>query len=234
MSQDERPFHIAKALEFGWDVLSRRWLPLVVWALILLTPHLMVNVAMGIFSYFAADHKPPALLQFFNLGVQLITFLLYTRVVLLCIDDEPAGPGDVFAAFKYIIPFAVSGLIFSLLLFPAFLLLIIPGIYLMISLGFYSFYVLDQDMGPIESLKRSWAVTRGHMKDLTFFYFVLCMVVFGGLICFMVGVIPASIVSSVAMARVYRQLDRAYDGETEEDIAEAPGHSHSQDEDMAG
>ena len=234
MSQEESPFHIAKALEFGWDVLSRRWLPLIVWAVVLLAPHLMVNVALGIFSYFAADHKPPALLQFINLGVQLITFLLYTRVVLLCIDDEPAGLGDVLSAFKYIIPFGVSGLIFSLLLFPAFLLLIIPGIYLMISLGFYSFYVLDQDMGPIESLKRSWAVTRGHMKDLTFFYFVLCMVVFGGLICFMVGVIPASIVSSVAMARVYRQLDRAYDGETEEDNAESPKDSDSEDEDIAG
>jgi hypothetical protein len=234
MSQ-ERPFHIAKALEFGWDVLSRRWMPLVIWAVVLLTPHLMVNVAMGIFSYFASDHKPPAILQFINLAVQLITFLLYTRVVLLCIDDEPAGLGDVLTAFKYIIPFGVSGFIFSLLLFPAFLLLIVPGIYLMISLGFYSFYVLDQDMGPIAALKRSWAITRGHMKDLTFFYFVLCMVVFGGLICFMVGVIPASIVSSVAMARVYRQLDRAYDGEDEEEDDTAHhDEANPHDEGMAG
>jgi len=233
MSQ-EPPFHIAKALEFGWDVLSRRWVALVLWALILLTPHAMINIAMGIFAFFAADHKPPAVLHFINVGVQLTTFLLYTRVVLLCIDDEPAGMGDVLAAFRYIVPFAISGFVFSIVLFPAFMLLIIPGIYLMISLGFYSFYVMDQDRGPIESLIRSWKITRGHMKQLAFFYFVLCMVVFGGLICFMIGVIPASIVSSVAIARVYRQLDRAYDGESEEESEESEHESDQYGEEIAG
>jgi hypothetical protein len=43
------------------------------------------------------------------------------------------------------------------------------------------------------------------------------MVVFGGVICFVVGVIPASIVCSVALGRVYRQLDRAYDGIDEDE-----------------
>lgn len=214
---DEHPFHIAKALEFGWDVLTRRWLALVLWTIILWIPHGMINTASMIFAFFAENHVAPWYLKVASVVVQVITFMLYTRVILLCMDDEPAGIGDVLAGFKYTIPFAVSSLLFSLAVLLGCILLVFPGIYVGLSFGLYSFLIVDQDMGPIEALARSMAITKGNLLQLALFYFVLCMVVFGGMICFMVGVIPASIVSSVALGRVYRQLDRAYDGIVEDE-----------------
>jgi hypothetical protein len=226
------PFHIAKSLEFGWDVLTRRWLALVLWTVILWIPHGMINTASTIFAIFAQNHESPWWLKVASVVVQLITLMLSTRVTLLCMDDEPAGIGDVLAGFKYTIPFTIASLIFVVVVGTGLVFLAIPGIYAGLALGLYSYLIIDQEMGPIEALKRSFAITKGHLLQLLALYFTLCMVVFGGLICFVVGVLPASIVCSVALGRVYRQLDRAFDGEGEDE--ESHGDSDAYDVEAAG
>jgi hypothetical protein len=208
---DKHPFHIAKSLEYGWDVLSKRWLALVLWTIILWIPHGMISAASLIFAIFAAEHQAPWYLKVISLGANLITYMLYTRVVLLCMDDDPAGIGDVLSGFKFLIPFSIASLLFFLAFTFGLIALVVPGIYIGLAGSLYSFLVVDQFMGPIEALKRSIYITKGHLLQLAFLYFVLCMVIFGGLICFVVGVIPASIVCTVALADVYRRLDQAYD-----------------------
>ena len=227
---DKHPFHIAKALEFGWDVLSRRWLALLLWTIILSIPHAMINVATMIFAYFSENHQAPWYLKVTSVVIQVITFMLYTRVTLLCMDDEPAGVGDVLAGFKYALPFSISSLLFSTIVLIGCVMLLVPGVYLALSLGLYSFLVVDQSMGPIEALRRSFYITKGHILQLLFLYFVIAMVIFGGMICFVVGVIPAFIVSSVALGRCYRQLDRAYDGIEEDEEEQAKEHETEHDE----
>jgi len=237
---DQKVFHIAKSLEYGWDVLTQRWVGLVIWTILLSIPHAMINTAMFIFSIFAQDHKPPTFLHFINIAVNAITFMLYTRLVLVCMDDEPADLANVLSGLRFLIPFTVAGFLFFLAFLAGSCALIFPGIYLFLSLGFYNFLIVDQYMGPIEALKRSWAITRGHLLSLAFLYFVLSMVVFAGLICFMVGVIPASIVSMVALAHVYCQLDQALDAEEEDEEADdsstgADNHEELEpDEEIAG
>lgn len=217
---EKSPFHIAKALEFGWDVLTRRWLALVLWTVVLWIPHGMINAASTIFALFSENHESPVWLKVASVVVQLITLMLSTRVTLLCMDDEPAGLGNVLSAFKFTLPFTAASIIFVVLVGCGLVLFVIPGIYVGLAMGLYSYLIVDQQMGPIEALKRSICITKGHLLKLLALYFTLSMVVFGGLICFVVGVLPASIVCSVALGRVYRQLDRAYDG-VEDDADDA-------------
>lgn len=217
MSTDS-PFHIPGSLEYGWDVLSKRWVALVTWSIILSMPHVVMNLTMFGFKVLAADHLVPQALTYLNVVVNLVTFLLYTKAVLLCMDDESAGIGEVLSGFKFLIPFSIASFLFFLAISVGTMLLVIPGIFLGLALGLYSFLVIDQFMGPIEALKRSWEITKGHRLKLLFLYFVLSMVVFGGIICFGIGVIPASIVSTVALADVYRKLDAAYDNFDEEPV----------------
>ncbi len=237
---EEHPFKIAKSLEYGWDVLSRRWVALVLWTVILWIPHGMINVASTIFAIFTQEHQAPWILKVISVVVNIITFMLYTRVVLLCMDDDPAGINDVLAGFKFLIPFSVASLLFFLAVLIGSVFLVVPGIYIGVACGLYSFLIVDQFMGPIEALKRSFAITKGHLLMLLFLYFVLCMVVFGGLICFVVGVIPASIVSSVALAYVYRRLDQAYDGvaagqmDDQQDESRTDSDETEPDEEIAG
>lgn len=226
---DKSPFHIAKALEFGWDVLTRRWLALVLWTIILWIPHGMINAASTIFALFSQNHESPIWLKIASVIVQLITLMLSTRVTLLCMDDEPAGVGNVLSAFKYTLPFTVASFIFVVLVGIGLILFVVPGVYVGLAMGLYTYLIVDQEMGPIDAIRRSIYITKGHLLKLLALYFTLCMVVFGGFICFVVGVIPASIVCSVALGRVYRQLDRAYDG-IEEDEGETENESESEAE----
>lgn len=231
---DQHPIHIAKSLEYGWDVLSKRWLALILWTIILSFPYFLMYAAMLIFVIVSPEHRYPQYFEWINVAVNMIPFMLYTKVALLCMDDEPADLGSVLGGFRFLIPFAIASFLFSLAVFLGACALIIPGIYLGLSLGLYPFLVVDQFMGPIEALKRSWAITRGHLKELVFLLFVLCMVIFGGLICFVVGVIPASIVSTVALADVYRRLDRAYDQSIEEYSSAQKDDESEPEEEMAG
>lgn len=231
---DQHPFHIAKSLEYGWDVLSKRWLALVLWTIILSFPYFLMYAAMLIFVIVSPDHHYPQYFEWINVAVNLIPFMLYTKVALLCMDDEPADLGSVLGGFRFLIPFAVASFLFYLAVFLGTCALIIPGLYLGFSLGLYPFLIVDQYMGPIEALKRSWAITRGHLLKLAFLVFVLCMVIFGGLICFVVGVIPASIVSTIALADVYRRLDQAYDQANEEGENRKKGDASEPQEEIAG
>lgn len=226
MSADS-PFHIPQSLEYGWDVLSKRWLALVTWSILLSLPHVVMNLTMFGFKVLSADHLVPQALTYLNVAINLVTYLLYTKAVLLCMDDDPAGIGDVLSGLKFLIPFSVASFLFFCVISIGTVLLVIPGVYLWLALGLYSFLVVDQFMGPIEALKRSWEITKGHRLKLLFLYFVLSMVVFGGIICFGIGVIPASIVSIVALADVYRKLDAAYDSVDDEQVFERSSMSRT-------
>jgi len=71
-----------------------------------------------------------------------------------------------------------------------FILLIVPGIILMICFLFYSLIIVDEDLGPIEAIKKSFALTDGHRWKL----FLLGLSVFGAML---LAAIPVFIASAV-------------------------------------
>ncbi len=60
--------------------------------------------------------------------------------------------------FTYLIASIIMGIAVAIGIF----LLIVPGIYLAIRLQFYSAYIVEEDCGIIESLQKSWDLTKGH------------------------------------------------------------------------
>jgi len=62
--------------------------------------------------------------------------------------------------------FAVVCILYGLIVVVGLVLLVVPGIILSIMLYPAMFLVLDQNMGPIEALKRSRELTTGHLMDL--------------------------------------------------------------------
>lgn len=54
----------------------------------------------------------------------------------------------------------------GLIIFVGLILFLIPGIYLGLRLSYVGILVANEDVGPIESLKRSWVLTKGHLWDL--------------------------------------------------------------------
>lgn len=66
--------------------------------------------------------------------------------------------------FTYLIASIIMGIAVAIGIF----LLIVPGIYLAIRLQFYSAYIVEEDCGIIESLQKSWDLTKGQGMPLFF------------------------------------------------------------------
>jgi uncharacterized membrane protein len=94
----------------------------------------------------------------------------------------------------------------AIIVFVGFLLLIVPGVIAAVGLGFSPFLVVDRANGPIEALKESWRITKGHKWQL----FLLGLVIIGinilALLALVVGLLVSIPVSWLAVTHAYRTL----------------------------
>lgn len=86
------------------------------------------------------------------------------------------------------------------------ILVIIPGIIAALTLIFATYIVIDRQMGPIEAMKESARMTKGHRWQL----FLLALALLGlnilGALALMLGLLVTIPVSLFALAHVYRML----------------------------
>jgi uncharacterized membrane protein len=91
-------------------------------------------------------------------------------------------------------------------LFIGFICLIIPGIILAVGLAFVPYLVVERGLGPIESMKESWRITKGHKWTLFQLGLVFLGLLILGTIVFFVGIFVAIPVAMIAGAHAYRTL----------------------------
>ncbi len=87
-----------------------------------------------------------------------------------------------------------------------FLFFIIPGIYLALRLQFFQAFIIEENAGIIESLHKSWEITRGQVLPL----FILALVMIGimilGCILFGIGIFVAVPLIYMMYGYVFRKL----------------------------
>lgn len=83
---------------------------------------------------------------------------------------------------------------------------VLPGIYLALRLAFGQWAVNECDMGPIEALRESWRITRRHETEVLVLTLVSLAMQAVGLLCCVVGVVPAFAVTSMAWGRLFDEL----------------------------
>ncbi len=79
-------------------------------------------------------------------------------------------------------------------------------VYVAIRLMFTFYLVLDQHLGAVDSMKRSWAITNGNVFSLCLLMLFSLVVVLGGLILFIVGILPATVFVLGMFGATYRRL----------------------------
>ena len=85
-------------------------------------------------------------------------------------------------------------------------MLIIPGIIWGIKFQFFSYFIVDKGLGPIEALKRSSTITKGAKWDLFLFGLLVWLINLLGALCLLVGLFATIPTTGVAMAFVYHKL----------------------------
>ncbi len=172
-----------------------------------------VSVLFGIVSGGGSGHTGELYPRFLMLpvraGIQIFLIPLHLGATIFALELQRGRSPD-FQTFLagYARPWqvAATSILTALVTIFGLCFCIIPGIVLAVGLSFGTLLAYDRGTDPIESMRSSWALTRGHRWQLLGFFLVLCLVMLMGFMLCGVGVVPASVVASGAMAAAYREL----------------------------
>ena len=94
--------------------------------------------------------------------ISCIFALGYMKNIFQALDGEEPQFSAYGQQARKIITYFVANLFMGIIVVFGICLFIIPGIYLALRLQFFTAFIVEEDTGIIESLKRSWEITRGH------------------------------------------------------------------------
>ena len=86
------------------------------------------------------------------------------------------------------------------------ILIIIPAVYISVRLQFYNYFLLDEESGIIESIKRSAEISKGNVGELFLLGAVLSIIILISIIPLGLGLIFSIPLSTMATSYVYLKL----------------------------
>lgn len=87
----------------------------------------------------------------------------------------------------------------------------LPCFYMWIKIQFFSYFIISEELGPIEALKKSYAITEGESVNLVLFLMMLLMINLIGIIPLGLGLvitIPFSLVATGVMFTTLESRER--------------------------
>ena len=112
----------------------------------------------------------------------------------------------MFEAFRNYRNVVLATLLVSVIILVGSFLLIIPGIIFTCKLTFTPYLIVDRRMGVIEAVKESWRMTNGHAWTVFLIGLLAIPISIVGLLCFVVGIIPALMWIRATYASLYHAV----------------------------
>jgi uncharacterized membrane protein len=194
---------IAGALSGGWDRFKDNVgllvLVLIVW--------FGVSIGIGLLYTFAAEANAGigSVMWVVSWAVNIVLQMGLLRITLRLIDRAPTSIGDLLVLDSAFWAFLGASILFGVMLVIGLLLFIIPGIIVGVIFGYFSYAIVDQNEGVMDSFKVSAAITKGSRWHIFGFGIVLFLFNMLGFITF-IGWLITLPVSTLAAASVYRSL----------------------------
>ena len=131
----------------------------------------------------------------------------FIRIALKVYDGEKPEVGDLFSQVSKWLRFFFATILYGLIVLGGLILCIIPGIYWGIKYFFFAYYIVEKDMGIMESLKASGELTYESKFDLFLLWIVLGLINMAGALCFLVGLFVTIPLTLMATVFIYRGLE---------------------------
>lgn len=149
-----------------------------------------------------------------NIIVSLISVVISCAFMLGYIKNlfqTMDGEEPQFSAYgqqsRKIVTYFIASVIMGIVVTIGIFLLIVPGIYLAIRLQFYSAYIVEEDCGIIESLQKSWDLTKGQAMPLFLLALAMIGIAIVGCILFFVGLFVAIPLIYMMQCYAFRKLN---------------------------
>ncbi|WP_163711862.1 hypothetical protein [Mangrovibacterium lignilyticum] len=193
----------------GWEVMKKYFMYL-----------LLVVIIVGFFKgpsggiKFSSDnmdwHLLPVILFLAFIGVAyaflvmpVITYgskLIYLDAV----RDKEIDIKKMFDGFRNYLNVILANLLHTVLIFVGILFFIIPGIVIACRLAFVPYLVMDENLDGVQAIERSWKLTKGKGFTILFMAIASFFIGIAGIICLIVGILPALIWIHSSFASLYQ------------------------------
>lgn len=194
---NQRVFSIAEALRFAWSALKTNMNPLVIFG---------AAYALLALLQSAFQRGKAGLLALLVQVAQLVIVLALTRVALKIHDGVALDFSDKGRFVTGFASYFLTSLLYGLIVFGGMLLVLVPGFIWAMQFGFAMLLNAEYGRDPIEALKESSRLTRGHRWELFLFALTLAGINLLGLLAFGIGIAFTIPLSMLAMTYVYRRV----------------------------
>mgnify|MGYP001580926209 CR=1 FL=1 len=197
-------FSKREAIRFGWNTMKSN-LGFFIGLLIVV---ILIGIVPGIIADLLAKDAPvlSIIISIASWVLQLVIGMGLIKIALRFCDKEKGEFAELFSCFPLFFKYLFGSILCMLIVLGGMILLIIPGIIWSIKFQFFTYFIIDKGLGPIEALKRSSAITKGAKWDLFIFGLLLGLINLLGALCLLVGLFATIPTTIVAMAFVYRKL----------------------------
>lgn len=197
----------------SWSRFKDHWLVLVLASFIVMVCGVLPGQGVGLLQRLGAIETSSVTAILLSVASILLAQVIgaffqvgITRVWLQAARGETPELGTLFTGGDRFLPMLGLTILMSLIVVTGFALFIVPGVILGLGLFFSQYYVVDAEMGPIEAMKASWAVTKGQKGELFLLGFAGLGIVLLGLVMCCVGVIATAPIFWVATAIAYTRV----------------------------
>lgn len=120
--------------------------------------------------------------------------------------DEPFEFADFFKGFRITLPLFLVTLLTFLSVLAGTILLILPGIFLAVALSFSYYPVYFNKMEPVDAMKVSLRFVKKKWFSFFFFFIVLGLINFLGLLALGIGIFVTAPASALALYCAYKDI----------------------------
>jgi uncharacterized membrane protein len=208
-----QPWEIGDVLGHAWNVFKPNWATLLFSYLLALFIGALPGQVPGILVQAGALDQQDAVYAILLLVFSLVGYVIgaffqagYIKIWLAAARGQTPQFGDLFSGGGRFFWVFLANLLLGLAIGFGLILLIVPGIILACGLWFTPYFVVDQNMGPIDALSASWKATDGNKGKIFLFALVAFLIILASELACCLPVLVALPVVGVAGATIYLRL----------------------------
>lgn len=196
-------FSIESSIKFGWETFKKRpWFLIGAAAIILVVSSLSSSLSQNMHQ-----NGLMSLIGFLlSLGISTLIDMGMTSLTLKAHDNVEAVKYEDLWYPKPFWKYLGASILTGLIVACGFVLLIVPGIIFALMFFFVKFIVIERELMPVEALKESARITKGHKVSLLGLLLFAIVINVVGALCLFVGLLVSIPVTALSIAHAYRSL----------------------------
>jgi len=129
----------------------------------------------------------------------------FKTIALDIYDKNSSKVEKLWSRFNLVFTGLIAWVLYCVMVWLGFMCFIIPGFIVLLRFAFFPFFIIDKNLGVIDSLKKSYEVTHDHFWEIFAFWVIIKIILYVGYLTYL-GIILTWPLSTLAYAYVYRQL----------------------------